>query len=41
MVTIYGYSDDLVVVEHSEHGDHEIDCYAAILRLGGADDRKT
>ena len=27
MVTIYGYSDDLVVVEHNEHGDYEIDCY--------------
>lgn len=33
MVTIYGYSDDLVVVEHSEHGDHEIDCYDKEIRF--------
>lgn len=33
MVTIYGYSDDLVVVEHSEHGDHEIDCYDREIRF--------
>ena len=33
MVTIYGYSDDLVVVEHSEDGDHEIDCYDKEVRF--------
>ena len=33
MVTIYGYSDDLVVVEHSEHGDYEIDCYDKEVRF--------
>ena len=36
-VTIYGYSDDTVIIENSEYNDGDIDCFGADVRISFTD----
>lgn len=37
MAKVYGYSDDLVCIEHIDGGSTEIDCYGKDVRIGFED----
>lgn len=37
MAKVYGYSDDIVCIEHIEGGCTEVDCYCKDVRIGFTD----
>jgi hypothetical protein len=40
MIKVYGYSDDIVEIEHSKGGVTEIDCYERNVRIAFRDGTK-